>query len=145
MNDARMSQEGLRRAALSLHGLAEQDRSWVLAALRPEQRAMLQPMLAELRELGIPADAALHGTLLDGPARVLDAQDLAALAGVLREEPPKLGAILLRLGGTAQAPALQSALLAAARRRLASELQHRPAMHVRLWRRVTSGLRRRWP
>ncbi|MTW06370.1 hypothetical protein, partial [Pseudoduganella ginsengisoli] len=48
-----------RRSALLLHGLAGHDRDWVLAQLPPSDRAVLESHLAELRELGIPADPAL--------------------------------------------------------------------------------------
>ncbi|MCH2172742.1 hypothetical protein MK489_18360 [Myxococcota bacterium] len=49
---------GLRRAALCLHGLADQDRSWLLDQLEPEQRTKLEPLLQELSELNPPAEVA---------------------------------------------------------------------------------------
>jgi hypothetical protein len=43
-----------RRAALALHALADGDRERVLAMLDEEQRRRLEPVLHELRDLGIP-------------------------------------------------------------------------------------------
>jgi hypothetical protein len=48
---------GRRRAALTLHALAVQDRDWLLEQLPLQERLPLRELLAELKELGIPADA----------------------------------------------------------------------------------------
>lgn len=45
---------GLRKAALYLHGLEEADRRWLLDALSDEERQSLQTTLAELDEMKIP-------------------------------------------------------------------------------------------
>jgi hypothetical protein len=50
---------GPRRAALALHGLHASDRDWILAQLAAPERAPLDPLLEELRELGIPADRSM--------------------------------------------------------------------------------------
>jgi hypothetical protein len=44
----------LRNAALLLHGLPLQARERIIAKLDPAQAALLEPMLEELRSLGIP-------------------------------------------------------------------------------------------
>ena len=41
-----------RRSALVIHGLSSRDRQWMLARLSDEQRAILLPLLAELKTLG---------------------------------------------------------------------------------------------
>lgn len=48
--------DGLRRAALTLHGLLPADREWVLSQLDAADQERLSGLLAELTELGIPAD-----------------------------------------------------------------------------------------
>ena len=51
-----------RRAALSLHGLDDEDRAWVLSRLTESQRAELAALVRELDELGFPRHAgAVHG------------------------------------------------------------------------------------
>lgn len=55
--------EGHRRAALALHALAPGDRDWMLARLPAPERPALERLLAELRELGIPAEPLPEGTL----------------------------------------------------------------------------------
>lgn len=100
----------LRRAALTLHAMAEPDRDWVLSGLDASQRKILQPLLAELRGLGIPEDLGV-AHLPDGaepaviPAprshdhwlRTLDDQGVKALAQVLSSEPPQVARTLLAL------------------------------------------------
>jgi hypothetical protein len=94
----------LRRAALSLHALFEKDRDWILASLPAEQASALRPLLTELRELGIPADARLLGPLLAVPAAqdvsrpgvgTLDAGIFSALARILESEPAEVTAALV--------------------------------------------------
>ena len=46
-----------RHAALALHALSDADRQWMLERLPQAGRELLDPLLAELRELGIPRDA----------------------------------------------------------------------------------------
>ncbi len=112
-----------RSAALLLHALATPDREWVLQKLEPSDRARLRPMLAELQEMGIPADPAIvERTLGAMPFLVADSSQLSssavgrgqdrtsdanadqiarlrsgaptALAEVLRSEPPRVIATL---------------------------------------------------
>jgi hypothetical protein len=82
----------LRQSALALHALAAQDRAWVLAALPEGQRAALQPLLAELEEIGIPRDADLLRAVQPPAARQRSTGDLEALARLLRREPPGVAA-----------------------------------------------------
>ncbi|MGC3963595.1 MAG: hypothetical protein QM803_09790 [Rhodocyclaceae bacterium] len=58
-----------RRAALLLHAMGEFDRQWTLARLAPSDRSNMDALLAELRELGIPADKSLIRTALEDGAR----------------------------------------------------------------------------
>ncbi len=117
-----------RSAALLLHALSEADRHWLLQRLRPEESAVLRPMLTELRQMGMPADRSMVSAALRGVS-FLDASDSrpgadstrsatsgtlpgntdadrivwlkqsapAALAEVLRAEPPKVIAHVLLL------------------------------------------------
>lgn len=57
---------GERRAALALHSLSPADREWVLSQLQPTDRQLLEPLLSELRALGIPAEPAM-GQAADEP------------------------------------------------------------------------------
>lgn len=107
MKTGHATREAVQRAALALHGLAGVDRDWVLQGLPAEQQRTLQPLLAELRELGIPHDATLLEELLREPEQgatpqapphpldALDAAELEALARILEDEPPRLVAVLL--------------------------------------------------
>jgi hypothetical protein len=89
-----------RRAALLVHAMAERDRAWLLAQLGPQERAQLEPLLAELRTLGIPADRALLEEAIAG-AKPADSRepgtataDAAAPASLRRADPGELAAIL---------------------------------------------------
>jgi len=108
MNPAAELPPPLRRAALTLHALSDADRGWLLAALPGTQRAVLQPLLAELRQLGIPReDAFLAGAQEHGaPAAAagndqwlleLDDVGVTALAGVLQAQPAQFTQALLAL------------------------------------------------
>lgn len=59
-----------RRAALTVHALAEQDRQWLMAQLTPDEAARLQPLLNELNQLGIPREVGLIGQLLQDASHV---------------------------------------------------------------------------
>jgi hypothetical protein len=50
---------GIRRAALLLHAMGAEDSRWVMARLADEQRQVLQALLEELTQLGIPAQPEL--------------------------------------------------------------------------------------
>jgi hypothetical protein len=120
---------GLRRAALALHGLPEHDRHWVLERLAGADRTRLTQLLDELQKLGIPpdelllADAQKRIPEAPAPSRIQQAsaaQMLAILArepaglitAVLRIEPwPWQAAFLARLE-----PALRERVAAAMRR-----------------------------
>lgn len=91
----------LRRAALALHALSPADRAWVFERLGEPQRVVLQPLLAELAELGIPPDLQLVRQALAqgdaGNSPAADPQDLdpAALLRTIRSEPPSMRPLLL--------------------------------------------------
>lgn len=96
------------RAALTLHALSAPDRAWVLQGLPGEQQELLNVLLHELEELGIPRDPELAGALPEehepvdhAPAallRNLDGAGVGRLCGVLAAEPPRLAAALLASG-----------------------------------------------
>jgi hypothetical protein len=85
----------LRQSALALHALAAQDRAWVLAALPEGQRAVLQPLLTELEDIGIPRDTGLLEAAQRSGANARSASELDALSRLLRREPPAVAARFL--------------------------------------------------
>lgn len=95
----------LRRAALTLHALPEEDRAWMLESLSPADRQILGALLAELDGLGIPSDPALlvppdSARREDETGRwpeVLDDAGIFALNGVLSREPSSVTRALLSI------------------------------------------------
>jgi hypothetical protein len=98
-----------RQVALLLHGLAEPDRAWMLEQLGASQGQALQPLLTELRELGIPADPALTAQALQAhvqrrtaaerpPAAVIAEARAAQMQQALAGESVGLLAVLLAAG-----------------------------------------------
>lgn len=98
-----------RQVALMLHGLADADRAWLLGRLDPAQVEVLEPLLVELRELGIPADPALTAQALEPIAVHEDAEmrsvmqtmgaiTLPQLQLVLADEPQGVIAAILTAG-----------------------------------------------
>ncbi|TWD85735.1 hypothetical protein FB547_105247 [Variovorax beijingensis] len=78
---SRPESHGARHAALLLHAMSSEDRSWMLEALPASERADLVPLLEELEALGIERDPALIGDATAGvPYAALPEQDFAALA-----------------------------------------------------------------
>lgn len=100
----------MRRAALTIHALQEDDRRWILARLAPQIQQALEPLLAELAELGIPADSRLIEEVLQGQPgtdsaqvqapwrRELAAADARRLEELLQGEPPAMVARILSAG-----------------------------------------------
>jgi hypothetical protein len=80
-----------RQVALILHALADADRAWLLGRLPPAQVGMLEPLLAELRELGIPADPSLAAQAHDAEMRrvtqTIRECSLPQLQSALADEP----------------------------------------------------------
>lgn len=87
--------------------MCAEDRAWVLQALPDTQRLVLESLLDELRELGIPAQPRLlDGAVQRQPGHAaqpadslqnLNAAGIEALATLLRGEPSMLVARLLRV------------------------------------------------
>jgi hypothetical protein len=104
MNLAANHSHGLRKAALAVHALAAPDRAWVLQALPRNHREELEPLLAELEALGIPADRSLYRETdavlpepeLSWPDK-LDGATLTALSDTLAREPEQLTQALLAI------------------------------------------------
>ena len=101
---------GERHAALALHGMAAVDREWMLQQLGDEWRAVLDGLLAELRELGVAAEPQLLAAGSSGAASGEPAprEVLASLPGellhrLLRDEPDALIADVLTGLGPFQA------------------------------------------
>lgn len=97
---------GVRQAALVLHGLAAVDREWMLSQLSKERVGHLRALLAELQEVGIPADAALlrGNTRAKGTAppdaltthiAVLASASAEQMHALMVEEPDSLIALVL--------------------------------------------------
>jgi hypothetical protein len=99
---------GRRRAALTLHALAAQDREWLLDQLPATDRTALNSLLAELQELGIPADADVIRSALAEAAPVIDSPNAQALAQVLAREGESFRGVLLSLLPAAQRDAVQT-------------------------------------
>lgn len=101
-----MTSPDLRRAALTLHALAEPDRDWVLRRLGTSQQRQVQEHLGELAALGLAADASLveqalrQGASAPEPQwrNVLHACDAQHLLDALRGEPATLVARVLNNG-----------------------------------------------
>lgn len=99
-----------RRAALVLHALQESDRAWLLASLQPAQRLLLEGLVEELQQLGIPTDPSLVDEAIEVAASRsrpiarlastdadLERADVRVLARVLAAEPAELIARLLKI------------------------------------------------
>ena len=142
-----------RQVALMLHGLAEADRAWLLGRLGPAQLEVLEPLLAELRELGIPADPALTAQALEPMAAQDDSEmrsitqtiaacNLPQLQLVLADEPQGLIAAVL----TAWNWPWQDAFLAAqepAKARAIKDLMRSPSGGAALHRSLLGALSQR--
>jgi hypothetical protein len=141
-----------RRAALLAHALpTPQDRAWLLAALQPAQRALLETLLGELRELGIPPEAAMveeECPCAPAPSavqrlRALPRADLARLRQLCVAEPAALRArleALVRTGGHhAAAPALDEALSRVALQRLDAHPDTKPTRFLARLRALLHG------
>ncbi len=100
---------GPRKAALLLHAMASETRLWLLSQLPEAQAETLRGLLAELSELGIPADETLLREVLADPDNATAAPSTDAQLAVieqagpgtlwlaLRDEPAGLVARLLAL------------------------------------------------
>ena len=106
MNEVAEVSAGRRRAALTLHALAASDREWLLEQLPPAERATLRGLLAELQELGIPADAEVIRSALAEAAPAVDTANTQALALVLSREAASFRGLLLSLLPAAQREAV---------------------------------------
>lgn len=102
---------GLRKAALYLHGLDEGDRRWLLDALGDEERERLLATLGELDEMGVhrgdpwlPELAEVHA--IDGreadridpgsEIEEIERADLPMITKVFDDEPDRIVAVLLK-------------------------------------------------
>lgn len=117
----------LRSAALTLHGLAAEDRGWLLGRLSEAHRALLLPLLEELRSLGIPGDPQLVDEMESRPEpaspapewpQALAVAEVATLARVLAREPLALTRSLLAMKPWAWTPQLLAGLEETRRRAL---------------------------
>ncbi|MDB5858703.1 MAG: hypothetical protein JWQ76_2392 [Ramlibacter sp.] len=130
MNPIPSPGNALRRAALLLHAMAPLDQAWLLESLPPQRRDRLQALLQELRSLGIPADASVLQLAAAaeevappsamGRLELLNADEVAWLAGRLQEEPPELAVLLLAHQAWAWRTTLLERLDPARRQRVAA-------------------------
>jgi hypothetical protein len=131
-----------RRAALLLHSVPAEDRDWLLSQLEPVQRQVVQQLLDELAELGIPAEPQLLDEVVGriGPVAVdpqaseiarLQQADLAALADWLGREPAGLVARVLRLHDWHWAPGLLQQMGELRRREVQAMLAAAPRAPLR--------------
>ena len=100
-----------RHAALAIHALSDEDQRWMLERLPQARREVLDPLLAELRELGIPRDAG-EASPAGSPARIAPA--VAAPAPSLSDVDwlAQLPASTIVAGLAGEAPQVVAALLA---------------------------------
>lgn len=100
----------MKRAALTLHSLADSDREWVLSQLPDGQSDALRALVDELRALGFPRDVHLATPPAEPEAKPaaerappavgkLDQASPKALYQVLRDESPVLVSALLEYRG----------------------------------------------
>jgi hypothetical protein len=97
VNEVAEVSAGRRRAALTLHALAASDREWLLEQLPASDSSALRGLLAELQELGIPADAEVIRSALAEAAPAVDRANAQALAQVLAREAESFRGVLLSL------------------------------------------------
>jgi hypothetical protein len=76
---------GMKRAALALHGVNVEDRAWILGRMPERERGILEQLLEELRELGIPQPPAMLHAERTPYERIRDAGG-ARVALILRRE-----------------------------------------------------------
>jgi len=117
--DALSGAGGARRAALLLHAMGPKDRAWALTRLDANERAMVEPLLRELVELGIPPDLPAAALVPAKSARAAAMADRAGKAPAGRRRADGTAAsdiglepALVVLAGSP--PALAAALLACA-------------------------------
>lgn len=146
-----------RRAALTLHALADEDRAWVLARLQPRQRALVEPLLDELRDLGIvvdphtlPAIDEANASPATASCRLerLDRDRIAQVARVLEQEAPELARALLAGSDAGWQGALLAAMapeFAQRVRRLPTVSSAAPALRAALVAAIEGRLAQRQP
>ena len=152
---------GYRRAALALHGLAEQDRSWILKELPDTDKVALTQLLDELDELGFSGDVADVVQAADGSSvsstagphsgahsmsrveqvRRASAEDMFA---ILENEPGSLIAQILSMESWPWAARFLALFPEARRSRISSLISHGqeaiPARHEFLLQSVAGRL-----
>lgn len=89
-----MAMDGMRRAALTLHGLQPADREWVLSQLDVSERDAMTRLLAELGELGIPSDQGLVQEALVGREGLSVVAPLSSTAKVRSASPEQMHAVV---------------------------------------------------
>jgi hypothetical protein len=102
---------GLRKAALYLHGLEEPDRLWLLNALSQDEREQIQAVIGELQAMKVPSGNAWLPELVEAQAveqqsaetdvsetqiEAIDRADLAKISQALEDEPDWVVALLLK-------------------------------------------------
>ena len=133
----------LREAALALHALESDDRAWLFERLTPAQQRAVAPLLTELAELGIPADARLVDEALRHSARSttrsaqqrIVALEASQAAQLLRGEPASFVACVLGLAAWPWMRAYVEGLDASAHRQLQDAMHDSPALTapLRAW------------
>lgn len=83
-----------RQAALVLHSASDADRDWLMAQLPHEHRAQLQPLLEELKQLGLPRDPALLRNALRTSDAAVASKPRTAAERVAAARPQDLARLL---------------------------------------------------
>ncbi|RSZ56288.1 hypothetical protein HF313_22245 [Massilia atriviolacea] len=134
-----------RQSALLLHGLGQADQRWILSQLGEEDRRILAGHLAELKELGIPADPAI-ARQAGGARAVADQGPLhkasaATMLQVLADEPLWLVRQVLALADWPWRQAYLEAHPEQQRERLGGEVH--PPLHPQAAQRLLARLAER--
>lgn len=142
--------DGYRKAALKLHGMSDADRGWMLQRLPQDERARLNALLRELRDLGIKPDQRVSDGVAAEEARqtflsaipehsevasaldILCAANPGEISAVLSAEPENMVAAVLAVYPWTWRVRFLADCGAEKRQRLNRALMHSPQLKPRL-------------
>lgn len=92
------NQTRLRHVALVLHGHTVADRQWLLARLTDQQRAELEPLVAELAALNLNPHVSRLAVQQQRKNHRISSEHVKRLSIELSQEPPTLVSAVLKIG-----------------------------------------------